>query len=102
GPQAHRVHEHDVGREARGEGIVDHGVAAELDHDHPAPEALDVGKRLHEDGGALLGGTLDLGLAHEVPVFSSMYPWVRSLVRIRARPSPRPSEAVTSMCSRSM
>jgi len=50
----HRVHadqlqQHHVMREAALELIVDHGVAAELDDDRLAVEALDIRQRLGED-----------------------------------------------------
>ncbi len=99
--QAHRAHQHHVLRERRGQGRIHHGVAAELHHDGAVAEALDVRQGLDEHGRPLLGRRARGG-AHEVPMFSSTYAWVRSLVRMRALPSPKPRWAVTSIRSRAM
>ncbi len=63
---AERVQQHDVVGERLHEGVVDHGVAAELHHDRRTAERSDVGQRLdeHLDGEARLA-------THEVPMFSS-------------------------------
>ena len=43
---SHQLHQHHVPGEALVERGIDHGVAAELDHDGLAGEALDIGQRL--------------------------------------------------------
>ncbi len=91
-----RVHEDDVLGELHGEQGVGHGVAAVLHDDRRPPEASDVRQRLDEDRG------LVRTRAHEVPMFSSTYAWVRSQVRTVARPAPRPRSAVISMSRCSM
>jgi len=111
GPDAHRLQQHDVGREGGGQGGVDHGVAAEFDHHRGAPEPSDVGQGLDEhprrgagragDAGRL-GRCCVAGRGHESPMFSSMYPWVRSLVRIMARPVPKRRSQVISMSRNAM
>ena len=47
------LHEHDVGREGALEVVVDHGVAAILDHHGLARVGLQPGQRLGEDRGLL-------------------------------------------------
>ena len=55
GLETDRAQQHDVFGERGGQGRVDHRVAAELHDDDGAPEALDVGQRLDERPGPLLG-----------------------------------------------
>src|SRR5581483_9589413 len=59
-----------------------------------APERPDVRQRLDEDGGLLVGSQL---VHHDVRMFSSMYAWLRSLVRIIASPRPRPRSHTISI-----
>ena len=55
--QPDRAEHHHIFGEGAREVVVDHGVPAELHHDHRAPEPLDVGQRLHQRSGPLFGGS---------------------------------------------
>src|SRR5439155_8550317 len=87
--QADRPHQHHVGGEQAQVVVTRYRVPAVLDDDDLAAEAADPGQRLDEDGRLLAG-------LHDVPMFSSTYAWVRSLVMSDASPSPSPRSATTS------
>jgi len=64
GMDAQVLEEHHVPGEAGGKGVVDHGMAAKLDHDGLAGIALDIGQRLRQGlrrGQGAFGGS---SLAH--------------------------------------
>ncbi len=81
GTDPERVQKDDVVGERLHQVVVDHGVAAELHDDRRAAELADVRQRLdeHLDCQARIA-------AHDVPMFSSTYAWVRSLVSTEPRP----------------
>ena len=87
----HRVHadqlqQHHVAREVRLQHVVGHGVAAELDDDGLAVEALDVRQRLAEDA-RLLGGLgvawLMRGRSWRPPYYRKTY-WIVIALRAAA------------------
>ena len=90
GPHADRAHQGHVLCERRE--VAGHGRAAVLDHNDLAPEPPDVGKGLGQHPGLLRC----VHRGHDVLMFSSMYAWVRSLVRTVASDVPSPRSAVTS------
>ncbi len=77
GPQPDRAEQHDVLGERRGQLRVDHGVAAVLDDDHRAAEALDVGQRLDERRRPSLGREAPVG--EHVVVGHERYPALMSM-----------------------
>ena len=84
-PDADRAQQHDVVRERVGERGVDHRVAAVLHDDGAAAEPLDVRQCLDEDGHRRVAARVS-DPTHEVPMFSSTYACVRSLVMSMASP----------------
>src|SRR5262249_26884074 len=97
GVHADQPHEHDILREELGERRILHRVAAVLDHDGLARELADVRQRLGENG-RFRAGVTDTGIgvrAHDVRRFSSMYAWLRSVVRMVARSAPACRSQVT-------
>ncbi|CAH0325025.1 hypothetical protein SRABI128_05070 [Microbacterium sp. Bi128] len=96
GVDADVVQEHDVLGEGAAELVVDHGIAAVLDHHGAAGKALDPGQRLDQRGGFVPGVGLGGGLAclgvHAVrPLFipavhpSGEVSWSRRCFRGRSR-----------------
>src|SRR5680860_1557685 len=92
GIHPHEAHEHDVLCEETREVWIVHGVAAVLDDDGTATELTDVRERLRQDVGLRARDLVaidSLGIAHEVPRFSSMYAYERSVNVTLASPEPR-------------